>query len=637
MTSHRFFRCRLFVGVTLFLLLALCFRAVPAFGAEARDGIDAILVIDTSGSMRESDRERTAIEAAQLFIDMMETRNSRIGIVEFTDVLHTVIPLSPVNTPQERDALRRTISGFQYGGWTDIGLALRTAAEMMIEQGAPNNSPMILLFTDGAIELSPAQDIRTAEMSYQDVEWSLNALGGEVPIYTIGLNYHGDVDVAFLRRIAEQTTAHSFIIDEAAGLPLIISEIFANHIRSSLTEIAEFIAEEDEYVDIIIPIPSGFVAEANIIMLSDNPLLSVRLADPSGQQVEFDGVNHMLTYANRYSMIKSINPAVGDWVLSVMGLPDDRITVNLIYNFDLNISVSLFQDNDLAGPLNDPTQPVTVTASFIFADQRIQPEELYPGSVAELRVFDGAMQLQYAIPMVNTGDSFTVEYLRESDLDVVHLSVFVQHPHFEISSAYVTASFAEVEDLPEPEPSPEPTPEPEPTPSPEPTPEPPPQEVIVTDEGEGRATWPIILLILAVLGFLVLFMGRRKADKLSMFSGYLEVRAQLEDGMYTALEAPDLSTFPGRTTLYDFLSLSLKSQSSKILQSIDLGDVYIEPATVNGEPAIQLQNKGNCQILDDYGNTIDAKKPFNWYDNTRLVFTNNETSKLEVTYRATDD
>jgi len=624
---------RIFAGIFVCLLAAVCF-AVQVCAAEVSVGIDAVLVIDTSGSMRESDRERTAIEAAQLFIDMMETRNSRIGIVEFTDVLHTVVPLTAITAPEERERLRGIISRFEYGGWTDIGLALRAAAEMLIAD-AGDNSQLIILFTDGAIELSPAQTVRTAEMSYADVEWALDALGGQVPIYTIGLNYHGDVDVEFLRNIAGQTMAHSYIIDQAAGLPLIFSEIFANHIRSSLTEIAEFVVEEsDTYVDVTIPIPSAFVAEANIIMLSEHPLVNVRLTDPEGNEAAFDGVNHILTYANRYSMIKSINPAVGDWTLSVMGVPDDRITVNLIYNFDVNISVSLFQENDIPGPLYDPTLPVTVTAGFIFADPRIQVRELHDGAEAELRVFDSAMQLLHSVPMVNTGDSFTVDYLEDIDVDTVHLSVFVRHPDFVTASAYVTLRYGEA-----PAPMPTPTPPPTPSPTPTPPPTPPPAEPVAepepTDEpNEGRVNvLAIIGLVAAILAAIVVIMGIMKKPAPTIFNGYLEVRALLEDGMYTALEAPDLSTFPGRTTLYDFLSLSLKSQSARILQSIDLGDIYIEPA----DSVIMLHNKGNCTIQDDNENTIDAKRPYAWADNQRLIFTNNGTAKLELTYRATGD
>jgi len=601
--------------------------AVSATGAS--DGIDAILVIDTSGSMRTADRERTAIEAAHLFIDMMETRNSRVGIIEFTNVIHTVVPLTPVNTVAEREELRNTISGFQYGGWTDIGMALRAAAEMMLMYGDRSNSPMILLFTDGDIEL-PEWGARTLDESYDDVSWSVNALTGHVPVYTIGLNYHGDVNIDFLRSISDRTLGRSFIVNQASALPLIFSEIFASHIRSSLTEIADFIAEENQYTDVTVPIPSAFVAEANIIMLSSNPLLNVRLTDPNGNQANFDGVSHILTYANRYSMIKSIAPVVGEWTLSVLGVPQDRITVNLIYNFDVNVSVAVSQAN-VPGPIYDPTLPVTVQAGFIFADQRMQTDDLFINAEAKLYVHSSAMELLYMVPMRNTGSNFTVDYITDSGMDV-HLTVHVQHPDFETSSAFLTVAYSE------------------------------PGIAIAEAEAQLRAitevadnavtpappieeyeySAPPVLMYVIVAAVLVLlvslfFLFRNSKPKSTIFSGYLEVRALLEDGLYTALETPDLSTFHGRITLYEFLSLTLKNQGKRILKAVDVGDIYIQSDRMGNDPVLLLQNKGNSRILDEEENPIDATNSFLWHNNKRLIFTHKEMVKLEMTYRSKED
>jgi len=582
--------------------------------------------------MRTADRDRTAIEAAQLFIDMLETRNSRVGIVEFTNVLHTEIPLTPVNTLEEREELKSVIAGFQYGGWTDIGLALRSATEMLMNHGDPDNSPMIILFTDGDIELGPNQDVRTEQMSYEDVWWSVDSVEGIAPIYTIGLNYHGDVNINFLRTISDRTLARSFIIEEAGGLPVVFSEIFASHIRSSITEIAEFVAEGDVYAEVIIPISSAFVAEANIIMLSEHPLESVRLVNPYGEEVVFDGINHILTYANRYSMIKSINPALGDWTLHVMGLADDRITVNLIYSFDVNLSISVSQEN-VAGALYNPQQPVQVAASFIFADPRIDPSELYAGAEANLHVYNSAMQLQYTVQMINTGTNFVAEYLTATDLETVHLQVAVTHPAFglNLSSAYVSVNYGAPEEFEPVQQEPEPTPTPTPTPPP----------VVPEEPASNNSIIPIIVVVIAVIAAGLIFFYKKQQGSGSgnmFFSGYLEVRALLDDGNYTALEAPDLSTFPGRTALYDFLNLSLKSQSDKILNAIDVSDVYIQPGVHAGEVVIKLQNKGNCKILDYSENVIDAKSQnFDWLDNQKLIFTNGDNAKIEITYRVTED
>lgn len=119
-----------------------------------------------------------------------------------------------------------------------------------------------------------------------------------------------------------------------------------------------------------------------------------------------------------------------------------------------------------------------------------------------------------------------------------------------------------------------------------------------------------------------------------IFSGYLEVRALLDDGLYTALEAPDLSTFHGCITLYEFLSLTLKNQGQRILKAVDVGNIYIQPDRIGNDPAIRLQNKGNSRILNEDETPVDAVNSFIWQNNKRLIFTHKELVKLEITYRS---
>jgi len=640
MNQRKLFTTLLFIiFLTLTLTLFLFFTQITLISAEtvvSRDGIDAILVIDTSGSMVYADHERTALEAAVLFIDMLETRNSRVGVVEFSGDLGTVIPFTPVNTPDERDALRAAILGFRYHGWTDIGAALRRAAEMMDEQGDPDNSPMILLFTDGRIELAPWQTTRTAEMSYADVETALEILGGETPVYTIGLNYDGTVDVDFLRSIADRTLAQSHIVTEATALPQIFSGIFASHIRSSITEIAEFVTEGDQYTDVLIPIPSAFVAEANIIMLSESPLLNVRLLNPYGNEVQFDDTNYSLSYANRYSMIKLINPQVGEWVVSVRGIPHERVTVNLIYNFDVNISLSVSQEQ-VANQLYDPRLPVTVTAQLLVADPRMELYELYGnGTRAELQVFNQSMQLLYTVPMYNNGNSFTVNYMTQTGEDV-HLSVQVTHPAFETGSALITVSYFVPDPEQEPPPPPESPPEPLPTPTPAPpTPEPEPSYESNDVPWVPMAAGAAGVGVCALAAYLII-KNQKKPTRL--FDGCFQIRALLENGDYTKLEAPDLSTCVGPVAFDRLLNEVLTSRvdNHKLLDAVnavDVGKILLAPDFFEGEPALSVNNKGSCEITMD---GLAQPKNFIWTNGQRLILCHNPITKLEITYLSRSD
>ncbi|MCL2456922.1 MAG: VWA domain-containing protein [Defluviitaleaceae bacterium] len=629
---------RFFIAVLFVFLMSTSARA------SAVEGIDAILVIDTSGSMRTTDPERITLEAASLFMDMMETRSSRIGIVGFSGSVHTIMPLTPISDPQIRNNIRKAVSGFVYHGWTDIGLGLRTAAEMLLADRIETNSPAIIFFTDGRVELPDNWATnRSVELSYEDAWWAVDAVEDFTAIYTIGLDYDGTVNKTFLQEIATRTNAKHYIANDAALLPQIFNEIFASHIRSSITEVASFVADGNTYAEVFIPIPSAFVAEANIIMLSSRPIASARLFDPSGREIPLGDENFTLTSANRYTMIKILEPMVGDWLLNVRGLPEDRITVNLIYNYNVDVSMSVTQPDATDGAIFfDPSLSVSVKAGFISPLPASQIQTLFNESFAEMSVFDMENNFVESFPMARTGSSFSLDFLLDPPRDV-RINISVTHPGFEQTTAYFSIIF-DPELLPEPIEIPpeeisEQPPEEIPTETSAPTPQIPPAP---QDIKTGNAKIFILIFIAFALVIAAIFLRaasiRRTRNR--VYSGHLEMRALLADGNYTSLESPDISTFAGQMSLMEFLSTSLGTEkANKLIQSgIPIWDISLSPGTRGAQPIINVRRKkGGCHVADGSGNAI-FKKKFVWEDNQQLIFSiPGESPKLEVTYRANDD
>jgi len=640
--SYYYTKRNFFSGILISFIVLIFFAAnanAEPIIVTPNDGIDVILAIDTSGSMRTTDPERIALEAAMLFMDMMETRHSRIGIIGFSSEVHSVMPLTPINDPAIRNTIRETVSAFEYQGWTDIGKALRYAAQMLLDNPEPENSPMILLFTDGRIEL-PDWYERSIEISYEDAWWAVDNVGDFVAIYTIGLNYDNTLNIEFLEEIANRTSASSYIIEQAALLPQIFNEIFASHIRSSITEVATFIADGEAYVDVIVSIPSPFVAEANIIMLSTQPIDSIRLFSPDGNEVYFDDHTYILTTANRYSMAKIIFPMVGDWLLSVRGLPEDYITVNLIYNYDVDVSFSITQEN-MRGAFFDPNSPILIQASFITPLSIAQIQTLFTESTAELHVYDLDFNLLEILPMPHSGAAFAINFMPYTPQDV-RIRIYVQHPNFTQTTALVTIHYE-----PSPEPETIPTPEPETEPHTEAEQEttlaaitaleetqPPiieaPEEA---DEGSNR------LIILAFFGIAVSLITiavllLHSYSKPKLFKGHLEIRALLHDGKYTSLEVPDLSTFAKRISLKEFIDVSLGNKAARIFETkIPIGEIYIQPGVQNGRPVLILTTNGACHITDADGHAILQRK-FVWEKDLELIFSIVDSPVcIEITYR----
>jgi len=625
-----------YLSVVVFILVLLIISPTQtnasAISVNPGSGIDAVLVIDTSGSMRFADPERIALEAATLFMGMMETRNSRIAIVPFSGSLHSVMPLTPIDDPNVRDDIRRSVSRFQYHGFTDIGLGLRAAAEMLLEDPIETNTPVILLFTDGQIELSPQAE-RSEEESFVDTWWAVDNVGSFTPIYTIGLNFDGSINTEFLEYIAHRTSATSHVIEDPSLLPLVFNEIFASHMRTSIDVVQEFIAD-GQYTNVPINIDSHFVAEANIIMLSSQPLENVQLFTPLGEEVVFDGDLYTLTSANRYSIVKIINPMAGEWLLRVRGVPEDNITINLIYNYTIDIAFSVSQPA-MTGMLFDPDTPLTVNAILVSQMPQSQTQLLAEEATAYLHAYDMDGNHLSVIEMDLDGSIFTVNFSPQPPQDV-RIQIHVSHPSFEVTTSTATVPF----DIQEVDPNlvEEPDYDEDPQPPYDPVVEDPLEDETEEPEDDSDNRSIVLIIILVIVAILLIMVAivllRSMKDRRMIFTGYLELRALLSNGKYTSLEAPDLHTFAGRISLAEFIKVSLGARAERILEAqIPLSGVYIQPTKVNNRPRLLLTTNGNCHISDSDGFAITQHK-FVWNRDEQLVFSlvDGET-QIEITYR----
>jgi len=213
--------------------------------------LDVFFLIDVSGSMRFTDPNQAALHATADFIDRLTLGVSRVGIIGFSGRLQYIVPFQPVNDEEDKLRLRETVTSFIYNGFTDIGAALLQAAGMLYTAGELNN-PMVILISDGYIEISPMEaERRTVEMSFADVEQALNILERNVPIYTIGMFNSGGVDVALLEMISERSDGYARFTYDADELPDMFMFILLNHLEKpaeyvNLYELYEI--EEDDTV-----------------------------------------------------------------------------------------------------------------------------------------------------------------------------------------------------------------------------------------------------------------------------------------------------------------------------------------------------------------------------------------------------
>lgn len=362
--------------------------------------IDVLFVVDASKSMTKSDPDKLNGEAMKMFIDMCHIKGDKGGMVAYSGGIIRESNLKVLNSIEDKDKLKDTLSNLELGNWTDIGLGLKRAVEIMKDGHDKKNKPVIILLSDGKND--PERD---NQISKDDLSAALNeAKSQKYPIYTIGLNADGSVDNNQLQYISNETGGKNFITSSAKDLPSILKSIFADNSRLKAQQENTIIGTGD-FEDVDIKIPDANIVEANISILSKEPV-EVKLEDPSGKEVQIPSNKVIYTKSNKYSMVKLLTPVKGEWNLKVKGSKDNRIDVSLVSNYDLKVVM-----NVNSGMKAHKGEKVKI-ASFLESNgSKIEDKEFYNTLKALLLVRNTENNEVKEIPMEFAQNQYTAEYI----------------------------------------------------------------------------------------------------------------------------------------------------------------------------------------------------------------------------------
>lgn len=218
------------------------------------EGLDIILAVDTSGSMRADDFSMGLTPVNRLQVakgvmsEFIEQRpHDRIGVVVFGEEAYTHVPLTlDHHTLLEiMDQIELGVAGAQ---GTAIGSALAVSAKRLKDLEAP--SRLVILLTDGrnnAGRISPLEAAQAAA-----------ALGIEV--YTIGVGAQqrtlfgllsDGLDEDGLTQIAEITGGRYFRATDAESLKGIYDTI--DELEPSPAEVIQLVDHEERFRQFLIP------------------------------------------------------------------------------------------------------------------------------------------------------------------------------------------------------------------------------------------------------------------------------------------------------------------------------------------------------------------------------------------------
>ena len=95
----------------LVLLIALISLPMSLLAATDNGQLDAVLVIDASGSMKETDPNKLGLEGVKLFIDMMAATGNQVGLVTYGSEVDATYPMVAVNTKEDKEKIKTFVDG----------------------------------------------------------------------------------------------------------------------------------------------------------------------------------------------------------------------------------------------------------------------------------------------------------------------------------------------------------------------------------------------------------------------------------------------------------------------------------------------------------------------------------------------
>lgn len=376
------------------------YGAAPAAqGGQPGSRIDAVLVIDVSNSMKTSDSNKVGNEAMKMFIDMLSAQGDKVGIIAYTDKVQREKALLEIKTPGDKQDLKDFIDGLDRGPYTDIAVGIKEAVKVLQKGSDPSHEPMIVLLADGNNDFNKSSG-RTQSASDQELNQAVEeAKAAGIPIYTIGLNADGKLNKAPLEDLANQTAAKSFSTSTADDLPRILSEIFASHLKLKIVPI-QSMTGTGSFQEVTVNVPNANVLEANISIISAQPV-ETELVNPAGDKVAVPSNDVLLSKSKSYSLIKMLSPSEGDWKLRVKGASKDKIDINLVFNYDLELEME-----PIAAGSHKRGDKVQIGAYLTSNGQKLQTAELYKNMNAVLLAKDLDSGQTEEIKLNNTGDKF---------------------------------------------------------------------------------------------------------------------------------------------------------------------------------------------------------------------------------------
>jgi len=285
------------------LLLTFIYTSLMAVCQTAfaeKKAVDAVIIMDSSGSMKKTDPDNLRKPAAKLFISLLN-ENDRASIMSFSDNGYPITYLNSLDSDKNlKSTLDATDKVSTKGIYTNIHAAVERAYKILAEDKS-DREPIVILLSDGKMDVgNDEKSFSLSEQLIQDTVPKLNEAG--IKVYSIAFTEHSDRDL--LTALSDKTQGFCKVAKNDAELHLAFTSIFEQSKEPDMLPLTEnaFLIDES-------------IKEITIVASKSSPDSKIFLEDPQKNRIDASVSDKNIKWfiSDTFDMITMKKPVTGDW------------------------------------------------------------------------------------------------------------------------------------------------------------------------------------------------------------------------------------------------------------------------------------------------------------------------------------
>ena len=285
------------------LILTLIYTSLLAAGQTVyaeKKSVDAVVIMDSSGSMKKTDPDNLRKPAAKLFISLLN-EDDRASIMSFSD---NGYPITYLNALDNEKNLQLTLDATDKvstkGIYTNIHAAIERAYKILSTDKS-DREPIIILLSDGKMDVGNNE--KSLSLSKQLINDSLPKLNeAGIKVYSIAFTEHSDKDL--LTTLSDGTQGFCKVAKNDSELHLAFTSIFEQSKEPDMLPLTEntFLADES-------------IKEITIVASKSSPDSKIFLEDPEKLRFDASVNNKNIKWfiSDTFDMITIKKPISGEW------------------------------------------------------------------------------------------------------------------------------------------------------------------------------------------------------------------------------------------------------------------------------------------------------------------------------------